>query len=135
MRAMGQTNAMTAAPTAAAPEYTLTYLPSEQVGQSRANYQAIQNTNVGDVIDMLRATGLLRFDTRLVRNLIFLVNLYRVIRLKLRKDLMYDRNIILKSHSVAREDATEHIRNDRWTPRDYPPGSRMSAGTRAEVDI
>ena len=135
MRTRGTTAAMNTASFVASAHDSLTYLPSEQVGQSRANYQAIQNTNVGDVIDMLRATGLLRFDTRLVRNLIFLVNLYRVIRLKLRKDLMYDRNIILKSHSVAREDATEHIRNDRWTPRDYPPGSRMSAGTRAEVDI
>jgi hypothetical protein len=108
-----------------APE-DLTYLPSNQNVVSRANYQAVQNVNVENIVAMLRATGLLRFDTRLVRNLIFLVNLYRVIRLKLRKDLMYDRNVILKSHSIAREDNTEHIRNDRWTPRNYPPGSRMA---------
>jgi hypothetical protein len=107
----------------------LTYLTDRQTVKSRANYAAVQTHDLTNIIRMLRATGLLRFDTVLIRNLIFLVNLYRVIRLKLRKDLMYDRNIILKSHAIAREDATEHARNDRWTSADYPPELKARYGT------
>jgi hypothetical protein len=107
----------------------LTYLTDNQKNKGRANYEAVQTHELTNVIAMLQATGLLRFDTVLIRNLIFLVNLYRVIRLKLRKDLMYDRNIILKSHAIAREDATEHARNDRWTAADRPPELNARYGT------
>ena len=56
---------------------------------------------------MLQLIGKLRFNTRFIRNLFFLVNLYRSLRLKLRMDLTYSKNIVVKSHAVVRPDNTE----------------------------
>lgn len=58
---------------------------------------------------LLKTIGKLRFDTILVRNLMFIVNAYRTLRLRLRNDLMYNKSIVLNSNAVTREDNTEFI--------------------------
>lgn len=102
--------------------------PSDNGTRSRNAYVTPKRADVSLVKDLLAPTGTLRMNTILVRNLMFLVNLYRVIRLKLRKDLMYDRNIILKSNPVAREESTEFraVSKGRWAKSDIPPDARPS---------
>ena len=72
---------------------------------------------------MVQLIGKLRFNTRFVRNLFFLVNLYRSLRLKLRMDLTYNKNVVVKSHAVTRPDNTEFIVNQ--TKEDVYKGTRM----------
>jgi len=60
---------------------------------------------------VLGVIGKLRTQTVFVRNLIFLVNVYRLLRLKMRKDLVYSRNLVVKGHATVRESDTEFARN------------------------
>lgn len=60
--------------------------------------------------------GQSRLNTILIRNLMFIVNSFRVLRLKLRRDLMYNKSITLRSHAVTRDDVTEFTGNQ--TQRD-----------------
>lgn len=72
---------------------------------------------------MLRVLGKVRFDTKLIRNLIFVTNLYRSVRLKLHKDLVYSKDIILKSAPITRMSITEFLANQAYIPRNnskYP---------------
>jgi len=55
--------------------------------------------------------GRLRFDTVLIRNLVFIVNLYRSVRMKLQRDLNYDRTVTLKSIPITRSQLTEFYGN------------------------
>ena len=80
---------------------------------------------------VLQLIGKLRFNTRFVRNLFFLVNIYRSLRLKLRIDLTYNKNLVVKSHAVIRPDNTEFILNQ--TKEDSYPGSKMYPRGRAGI--
>jgi hypothetical protein len=66
---------------------------------------------------ILLALGKLRFNTKFVRNLIFIVNLYRSVRLKLQRDLVYNRDVILKSASITRPSITEFVGNSIYKKR------------------
>lgn len=55
-----------------------------------------------------------RFDTVFIRNLIFIVNLYRSLRVKLQRDLVYNKDIIAKSASITRPSITEFAGNQIW---------------------
>jgi hypothetical protein len=59
----------------------------------------------------LAVGGRARFDTVLIRNLTFIVNLYRSVRLKLQKDLTYSKDIITKSLPITRNQLTEFSGN------------------------
>ena len=48
-----------------------------------------------------------RLDTVLCRDLLFITDAYRILRLKLRRDLMYSKDLVVKSHALTREDVTE----------------------------
>lgn len=61
--------------------------------------------------DRLSVAGKNRFDTVLVRNLIFIVNLYRSVRTKLSQDLTYSRDIIARSVPITRPQLTEFYGN------------------------
>jgi hypothetical protein len=63
------------------------------------------------VAQNLATIGRLRFDTVLIRNLIFIVNLYRSVRVKLQRDLSYNRDIILKSNFITNPQNTEYYGN------------------------
>lgn len=49
----------------------------------------------------------LRLDTVLCRDLMFITDSYRILRLKLRNDFMYNKDVIVNSHGLIREDVTE----------------------------
>lgn len=51
--------------------------------------------------------GVARFNTKLVRNIFWLVNLQRLMRLKMRKDLMWYNTDVVSGHAVVSENITE----------------------------
>lgn len=53
------------------------------------------------------AIGKGRRDTCFIRNLVLMTNAYRSLRLRLRNDLMYNKEVIISSHAVTRDDNTE----------------------------
>lgn len=67
--------------------------------------------------DALKLIGKLRFQTVFIRNLVFIMNLYRTLRLKLRDDLAYNKNIIVNDHYLTREEETEFKRNETLQQR------------------
>lgn len=72
----------------------------------------VHAVDVKEISSMLYKNGILRFNTVIVRNLIFLVNLYRSIRYKLQKDLFYDADrVIKKSAPILSPDSTEFSGN------------------------
>ena len=66
---------------------------------------------VEPISDILHSIGKLRFDTIFVRNLIFVVNLYRSVRVKLQRDLTYNKDVVTQSTPITRMDLTEFAGN------------------------
>jgi hypothetical protein len=95
-------------------EYDYTTDPAVYRGIRRADLGAN-----GEFKKVLQIIGKLRSQTVFVRNLIFLVNVYRLLRLKLRKDLVYDRSLIVRGHALVRESNTEFDRNQDYAPPRY----------------
>lgn len=62
---------------------------------------------VDDKVRDLENIGNARFDTKLVRNIMWIVNLQRVMRLKMRKDLSWYNTAIVSSHAVTSDSITE----------------------------
>ena len=56
----------------------------------------------------LDAVGKARFDTRIVRNLFFITNIQRLMRLKLNQELTQYRNVLVSNHSVINPGVTEY---------------------------
>ena len=81
------------------------------------NSGQIQSVDVNEHKHFLAQIGRLRFDTVLLRNLIFIVNLYRSARLKLQRDLTYSKDIIQSSASITRPQLTEFFGNQLYAPR------------------
>jgi hypothetical protein len=77
----------------------------------------IQHVDVGseDNKRLLQNLGKLRFDTSLVRNLVFITNLYRVMRYKLWSNTSIDRSLIASGDTIIRPDLTEYIANESLT--------------------
>jgi hypothetical protein len=71
----------------------------------------VKTADVGRLGARLAQLGEMRFDTVLVRNLMFIVNLYRAARMKLQKDLMYSREVIMRSTPITRPQLTEFYGN------------------------
>jgi hypothetical protein len=65
-----------------------------------------------DLRQILVQCGRLRFDTIFIRNLIFIVNLYRSVRMKLQRDLTYSKDIVLRSAPITRSNLTEFFSNE-----------------------
>lgn len=57
--------------------------------------------------EVLETIGMMRFDTKLVRNMFFITNILRVVRLKLNRDLTHSRNVVVSSHSAVAQGLTE----------------------------
>lgn len=75
------------------------------------NRDQIQSVDVGNIANVLARVGRLRFDTVLIRNLIFIVNLYRSVRMKLARDLVYSKDIIKRSAPITSVHLTEFFGN------------------------
>jgi hypothetical protein len=68
-----------------------------------------------------------RMDTVLIRNLIFIINLYRSVRMKLARDLVYSKDIITRSAAITSADTTEFWQNNssvRNNIKNYADNSR-----------
>jgi hypothetical protein len=64
-----------------------------------------------------------RFNTALIRNITFIVNLFRIVRMKFHRDVVYSRDIVLRSAQVSRPEITEFRENEVDVRR--PKYSRM----------
>ena len=83
----------------------------------------LKTAAVGDKA-ALAVNGRIRFDTVLIRNLVFIVNLYRSVRMKLQQDLTYSKDIVTKSLPITRAQLTEFSGNAGWKGRDDRKNSR-----------
>jgi hypothetical protein len=71
----------------------------------------------GELKSYLVAVGKMRFNTKFIRNLIFIVNLYRSVRLKLQRDLTYNKEVIARSSAITDPSITEFRGNSVYRPR------------------
>ncbi|QJX72105.1 polyprotein [Faustovirus] len=55
----------------------------------------------------LYETGVARYNTVLVRQLLFITNLYRLVRSRLQRDLVYSKEVIMRSVPITRNEITE----------------------------
>lgn len=80
----------------------------------------VHSVDVSELRDVLMIVGRLRFDTVFIRNLIFITNLYRSVRVKLQRDLVYSKDVILRSVPITRPQLTEFYGNQvDLAPDDY----------------
>jgi hypothetical protein len=56
----------------------------------------------------LEAIGKERFDTRFIRNIFFITNVVRILRLKLNRELSQSRNVLVASHASVSAGVTEY---------------------------
>lgn len=97
--------------------------PTREVSDDRSTLKyledgAIATASIGDNRAALRTNGRLRFDTVVIRNLTFVVNLYRSVRAKLASDLVYSRDIVTRSQPITRLQQTEFTANEGYKSRD-----------------
>lgn len=71
----------------------------------------VRSEDVSLIREALASIGRARFDTKFIRNLIFIVNLFRSVRVKLQRDLTYSRDIIQRSAAITRNPITEFTGN------------------------
>jgi len=93
---------------------SLHYLDENDKGETQ-----ICNVDVADYKDVLQGIGKMRFDTVLVRNIFWLVNIQRALRLKLRRDLTWFDQRVVSDHAVTASGITELFGND-MQPKDFP---------------
>lgn len=73
---------------------------------------AIKKVDVGDAKDLLQLIGMIRFDTKLVRDLFWIVNIQRILRLKMRRDLTWYNSRIVSEFSTLASSITEQFGDD-----------------------
>lgn len=85
----------------------ITYLKAPDAGAGPET--AVKEVDVGSFANKARleAIGRMRFDTRFVRNIFFISNVLRLVRLKLNRELSQSRNVLLSSHSAVAPGLTE----------------------------
>jgi hypothetical protein len=71
----------------------------------------IKSVDVGDYKELLQAIGRMRFDTKFVRNLFWLTNIQRLLRLKMRQELNWFDSKIVSEHAVLAPSITEYSGN------------------------
>jgi hypothetical protein len=87
----------------------LTYIGEPDDDDPASGLKQVQmGANARAKLEMLHAIGKLRFDTRFVRNLFFISNVQRVMRLKLNQELTQYRNVLVNDHSVINPGVTEY---------------------------
>ena len=74
-----------------------------------------------------------RFDARFIRNMFFITNLNRLLRLKLSRELTQSRNVVRSSHAAVAAGVTEYgleaFGPNEWADSRYPGGeARYSDG-------
>ncbi|AMN83432.1 hypothetical protein D5b_00165 [Faustovirus] len=74
------------------------------VDASQVARVSLPNKNAGKE---LYETGADRFNSILVRQLLFITNLYRLVRMRLQRDLVYSKDVIMRSIPITRNEITE----------------------------
>jgi hypothetical protein len=92
------------------------YLRNPSVNPVAPAVVKVDAANAENVIRLERI-GRLRFDTRFVRNLFFITNVLRLVRLKVNRELTHSRNVIVQSHSAIAQSVTEYG-FDPYTPNE-----------------
>ena len=71
---------------------------------------SVKELNVGsfEIKARLECIGRMRFDTRLVRNLFFITNVLRLVRLKLNRELTQSRSVLTSAHTAVAPGLTEY---------------------------
>jgi hypothetical protein len=90
----------------------LHWLDPESKSESDPLKKIVKKVYVGNHKYMLKYLGKMRFDTVLVRNLMWLANLQRLLRLKLRRDLAWYDSKVVSQHAVTASSITELYGND-----------------------
>jgi hypothetical protein len=85
-------------------------------GEAPFEPSQVKSVSVGPIASHLNLIGRMRFDTIFVRNLVFIVNLYRTVRHKLQKDLTYNRDIVASSQIITKPSITEFSGNQTYAP-------------------
>ena len=110
-----------ALPVRAARSTTLTYLRRPD-GDAEPDTAIVPVLVGNQVKERLENVGVYRWNTRVVRNLFFIVNVVRLIRLKLSRELTQNRNVIVNSHDAVSAGVTEYgvfNPNETLTNREY----------------
>lgn len=89
---------------------TISY-PYYDKGDKKSKLQVLKLRSP-EVKNMLLDIGFKRFNTRLIRNIIWLCNNQRFLRLKLRRELTWYDGKIVSDHSVTASSITEQFGND-----------------------
>jgi hypothetical protein len=89
--------------------FALTYIGQPDAGNPATALKVVQlGNNTANKMVALEAVGKARFDTRIVRNLFFISNIQRLMRLKLNQELTQYRNVLVSNHSVVNPGVTEY---------------------------
>ena len=89
----------------------LTYIKNDDAANTTAHgYGApvLKTVEVQAPLARLEGIAQSRFDTRFVRNLFFITNVVRLLRLKLNRELTQSRNIVVSSHYAVASGITEY---------------------------
>jgi len=92
---------------------TLTWLDHEDsdTGSGATPWQSIKRVELPGGLATkrrLEAIGRMRFDTRFVRNMFFITNVMRIVRMKLARELAYSRSVLRSSHMAVAASVTEY---------------------------
>ena len=86
---------------------TISYLRAPEA--NTAAESAVVSVSIGAVPKaQLQDIGRARFDTTFVRNIFFIANVVRIVRLKINRELTQSRNVLVASHSAIAAGVTEY---------------------------
>ncbi len=89
--------------------FALTYIGKPDGAGARSAFKAVTVPAAATAIPhLVDVVGKARFDTRIVRNQIFLANVQRLLRLKLGRELTQYRNVLVSNQSVVDLGVTEY---------------------------
>lgn len=103
------------------------HLQPRPLGDNRniADPDQVKTVNRDGTDETRRAVFGRRFNNMFIRNLIFIVNLWRSLRFKMHADLLYDKEIVRTGNAVTDPTLTEYFGNEIYTP---PPQYDASFG-------
>ena len=109
---------------------TLTWLSEEDRAQA-LDFAAIKKVKLADIATKARLEeiGRLRFDTRFVRNMFFVTNVMRLVRMKLARELSHSRSVLRASHMAVAAGVTEYG-SDPFSPNEVYASKDKAGVTR-----
>ena len=101
---------------------TLTWLDHEgsDINSESEPWQSIKRVELPGGLatkQRLEAIGNMRFNTRFVRNMFFITNVMRIVRMKLARELAHSRSVLRSSHMAVAASVTEYGA-DPFTPNE-----------------